>query len=241
MPLPLMYRLTTGETPPPITSLHGGFVLSRYDTSRTETASSYSTVYGIGSDAGLFIYWFGEQVLGICDDVVVRVKLLSMQRWVMRKGIVEHVGPGHVKAVRDACDSLVEFCRDDYSRSTRRKALLLLLALLKPLDAWSRILLQSNFVEVLEDYAVARGDAVMAETFEELLRIVGAFKALPCQCNPCIYALRMRIWDIMVARVGENCGRRVHCCRKSIYTDVLASRNALKGATLSPAVEHNTC
>lgn len=79
-----------------------------------------------------------------------------------------------------------------YPLRIRQKALAAILMLLKPLDAWSFVLLDSGLIE----FTTTSGfefceDLLIRKTFADLLHILLAYCSLHCRCITCIRALRV--------------------------------------------------
>lgn len=78
-----------------------------------------------------------------------------------------------------------------WSSAVRRKALHLLALLLKRLDAWSLIVLESNFLDVLSACELELcGDHLIDHDLVEVMKVTSAFWDLPCQCLTCLKSLR---------------------------------------------------
>ncbi|CAL1695165.1 unnamed protein product [Somion occarium] len=216
---------------PPRTSLYGvHLTFQRHATSvlslRNDLAhipsslSSFSneTCYGLGSDLGTFLYWFGERLLDGWVDIAIRLRLRSIRRALKHRGSAHSVDGIKARYIRHACEDLLELCSDYYSLRIRRRAFDLLLTLLKPLDAWSFILLESNFVQVLSAYRLEPcSDLIIATRFDEIVQIVALLSACPCRCEACMHALRQN--DIHIQTCCDPCGQRyqiVHCSRKAV-------------------------
>lgn len=73
----------------------------------TFTTSSYETAYGIGSDAGRFLYWLGECAIDGYMEVKIRARLSSIQRRLARRSTAILEGE---KALHDAYADLVRLC-----------------------------------------------------------------------------------------------------------------------------------
>lgn len=67
----------------------------------------------------------------------------------------------------------------------------LLLDILRPLDNWSVLLLQSNFVEVLARQVLERSeDWKILDSAACIAHVVSAFQELPCTCDVCLRGLK---------------------------------------------------
>ncbi|KAH8099397.1 hypothetical protein BXZ70DRAFT_1009206 [Cristinia sonorae] len=144
------------------------------------TSSTSLNMDWLGSDLGDFLYWFGEQLLDIWIEAAIRTRLVSIQVTLVRKGVIECISASQTQYVHRICDDLLELCRDCYTLKRRRKALQLLLELLRPFDAWSMVLLSSNGFSYLCYYEDdLRQDPDMHATFSEITHLVTAFQQMP--------------------------------------------------------------
>lgn len=154
------------------------------------------------------MYWFGERLLDCWGELAIQARLLSIHRTLRHKGVVEHIDLTQAICARNGCEDLLDLCRYMSSPSVRersvtwdsigyplrirQKALQAILLLLRPLDAWSSILLDTNLIGFVTTCGVERSeDTALRAIFAEVLRVLVAYCLLPCRCITCIRALRV--------------------------------------------------
>ncbi len=82
---------------------------------------------------------------------------------------------------------------DNYPLRFRRAALQLVLAIIRPLDAWSMILLESNFIEILATCQLELCDHwEICDISKQIADIASRFEMLHCRCAICLRALKVR-------------------------------------------------
>lgn len=94
---------------------HATSVLTlRNDLTHTQTnltSDSHETCYGIGSDLGTFLYWFGERLLDGWVEILIRVRLRAIQHAFNHRGDSPTVDTIKARYVRHAYEDLLELCR----------------------------------------------------------------------------------------------------------------------------------
>ncbi|KAF4605015.1 hypothetical protein EYR40_003798 [Pleurotus pulmonarius] len=121
-------------------------------TSLTDTVS----VSGIGADLSQALYWLGKQVIGAALSFSIRRRLAAIDTFVSNRHAIRHL-VGHamfMQQLHGICQDLLEFCRPNYSVVVRSRSLELIIKLLQPTDAWSIIVIKSDFPDVLASCAL---------------------------------------------------------------------------------------
>lgn len=89
----------------------------RTDLTHTQTnlsSNSHETCYGLGSDLGTFIYWFGERLLDGWVEILIRIRLRAIRRALNHRDDAPTVDIIKARYIRDACEDLLELCRSVY-------------------------------------------------------------------------------------------------------------------------------
>ena len=80
---------------------------------------------------------------------------------------------------------------------TCRHALSIILQILIPLDAWSLILLESNFAEVLESHHLdAAQDVRVTKSVLHIRYIADMYERMHCRCGICLRAAKVGHWMV---------------------------------------------
>ncbi|KAJ7596810.1 hypothetical protein C8J56DRAFT_1041065 [Mycena floridula] len=151
---------------------------------------------GLGSDLGRLLHWFGTKVCNGLIRVAIRHRLHGISKTFKRRS-TRKMTRKRIEEFRLMCADLLELCRPDHSCKIRRKSLILILTLLYPVDGYSVLLLESDFVEMLtivtddcaspdEDYEMDYDLEDLGQTVMECIHLTNGFRSLHCHCPVCI-------------------------------------------------------
>lgn len=113
-----------------------------------------------------------------------------------------------------------------YSLKLRRKALGLLLALIKPIDARSTFLLESNFMILLASFELEScKDTVVQRHSADVVALYESYHELPCKCAVCLANLRVSSFSSSMCISTDpfyhevqapHMGQRNHCAIRPV-------------------------
>ncbi|KAF9502459.1 hypothetical protein BDN71DRAFT_1438064 [Pleurotus eryngii] len=154
-------------------------------TSLTDTVS----VSSIGADLSQVLYWLGKQVIGAALSISIRRRLAAIDTFISNRHAIRRlVRHGmFMQQLHDVCEDLLEFCRPKYSVVVRSRSLELIIKLLRPIDAYSIVVIKSDFPDVLASCGLDQSqDPRILYPAAQLARIIKAYKDLSCDCSGCL-------------------------------------------------------